>query len=68
MSDPLATIIAARLVIAAVDGGASLMAIMEEGRKMRPDLVWPTAFLSDPPIPGAMEPSEDAPTEPPDPS
>ncbi len=68
MSDHLATILAARLVIAVIDGGASLMGVVEEGRKMRPDLEWPTALTGPISITQPMEPPEDAPTEPQDPS
>lgn len=68
MSDPLATIIAARLVIAAIDGGATLMGIMAEGKKLRPDGIdWPTALMGGISIEQPQDP-QDAPTEPSDPT
>ena len=60
----LATVIAARLMIAAIDGGASIMDIMDEGHKMRPDLEWPSGFLA--PLSSITQPvdAQDAPTDP----
>lgn len=67
MTDHLATVIAARLVIAAIDGGASLMDIMAEGRKMRPDGIdWPIAFMGGGDT--MVQEPQDAPTEPADPA